>query len=375
MRTDKIKLNPDNPRTIDKDKFEKLKKSIQEFPEMLVLRPIVINEDNIVLGGNMRYRAAQALGIADIPVTIAKNLTKEQQREFVIKDNTSGGEWDWSALANEWDAEQLDEWGLDLPKDFIEDAEVVEDDYEVDVPEEAKSKLGDIYILGEHRLMCGDATKKEDVEKLMDGAKADMVYTDPPYGMALDVDYDKMFAGDKTHKDKGDRFDAVIADDTYFDPTQILELFSDVKEVLLWGADYFYDSLPRGGSMCAWDKRTETLDAVIGNTTEFLWSKTPHRRMTARVLWSGHHGMGKDDEKKRIHPTQKPIELHKWVFDNFAKSFELIVDVFGGSGSTLIACEQTKRKCYMMELDPKYVDVIIDRWEKFTGNKAELCRS
>ena len=219
-----------------------------------------------------------------------------------------------------------------------------------------------------HFLMCGDATKIEDVEKLMNGQKADMIYTDPPYGMDLNTNYDEMFKGDKTHKDTGKRFEKVIADEKYFDPTFLLNM---AKEVFLWGGDYFYDSLPRGGSWSAWDKRSETLDNVIGNTTEFLWSKIPHRRMTTRVLWSGHHGMGKDDDKSRVHPTQKPIGLHKWFFDNFGNGLNIVLDLFGGSGSTLIACEQTNRTCYMMELDPKYTDVIIKRWENLTGNKAE----
>lgn len=247
-----------------------------------------------------------------------------------------------------------------------EEPEVEEDEApEVDESETPKSKLGEVYQLGRHRLMCADSTVKENVELLMGGEKADMAYTDPPYGMSLDVDYDSMFKNDKNHKTKGDRFDAVIDDDKYFDPTTILNILADVKEVFLWGADYFYDSLPRGGSLSAWDKRTENLDKVVGNTTEFLWSKQPHRRMTARVLWSGHHGMGTADEKSRVHPTQKPLKLHEWFFSNYGSNHKNIIDLFLGSGSTLIACEQTDRTCYGMEISESYTDVVRKRWAKY----------
>ncbi len=364
MNIKNIKPNPGNPRTIKDDNFKKLVKSIKDFPEMLDARPLVLNKDNVILGGNMRYKAAVEAGLTELPVKIV-DWPEDKQREFIIKDNVSGGEWDWDILANEWDTDLLDDWGLELPDSIKEETEVEEDEAPEVSSEPPVSQLGSIYQLGRHFVMCGDSTDKASVELLMNGVKADMVYTDPPYGMSLDVDYDSMFKNDKSHKNTGERFDAVIDDDKYFDPRPILAMVSKVPEVFLWGADYFYDSLPRGGSLSAWDKRTETLDAVVGNTTEFLWSKQPHRRMTARVLWSGHHGMGKDDEKSRIHPTQKPLELHKWFFDNYGNGKSLVLDLFLGSGSTLIACEQTDRTCYGMELDPKYVDVIRKRYAKF----------
>jgi len=183
MKLSKLKLNPNNPRLIKNDKFKKLVKSLKDFPEMMKLRPIIIDEDNMILGGNMRFKALKELGYKDIPNEWTKcstDLTKEQQEEFTIKDNIGFGEHDWNILANEWDSVQLAEWGLDVWEN-LDDKEpevgLIEDD-EIPEVEEAITKQGDLWLLGEHRVLCGDATKKEDVERLMDGQKADMVFTD-----------------------------------------------------------------------------------------------------------------------------------------------------------------------------------------------------
>jgi hypothetical protein len=157
-----IKANPNNPRLIKDDKFKKLVQSVKDFPEMLDIRPIVVNADMIILGGNMRYKACVEAGIKEIPIIVANNLTEEQQKEFLIKDNTSGGEWDWDILANEWDVEQLAEWGLDIPLDFETELEAEEDDF--DVPEggiETDIVIGDLFEIGEHRLLCGDSTDSD----------------------------------------------------------------------------------------------------------------------------------------------------------------------------------------------------------------------
>ncbi len=362
-----------NPRGIKKDDFERLKSQIKELG---LYKPFLITEDGTVLGGNMRLKACQELGITEVEVSVVNAPTDELKVKYALSDNDRAGYYEEDKLAElilSIPEINLDDYKLDLGqltsiddllKQFSPDVE--EDETPEVSQDEPISVLGEVYQLGRHRLMCGDSTKVEDVEKLMDGNKVDCIYTDPPYGMSLDTNYDEMFGGDKTHKDKGDRFEKVIADNKYFDPTFMLNM---AKEVFIWGSDYFYDSLPRGGSWCSWDKRSESLDDVIGNTTEFLWSKQPHRRMTARVLWSGHHGMGKDDDKIRVHPTQKPIGLHKWFFDNFGSKLNTVLDLFLGSGSTLIACEQTNRTCYGMELDPKYCDVIRKRYAKFIGKE------
>jgi len=181
-----VKPNPNNPRIIKDDKFAKLVQSIKDFPKMLEIRPIVVNSDMIVLGGNMRLKACKEAGLKKVHIIKAEDLTEEQQREFIIKDNVSGGEWDWSMLANEWDVEQLDAWGLDVPDFTAEELEAEEDDFDATPPETPKTVLGDLYEIGEHRLLCGDSTQTDTFEKLMQGELADMVVTDPPYNVAYE---------------------------------------------------------------------------------------------------------------------------------------------------------------------------------------------
>lgn len=180
-----VKSNPNNPRIIKDDKFSKLVKSIQEFPKMLEIRPIVVNADMIVLGGNMRLKACKEAGLKEVPIIFANDLTEDEQKQFIIKDNVGFGEWDWDMLANEWEPEELKEWGLDVPNFAINELEAEEDDYEM--PDELQTDivLGDLFEIGEHRLLCGDSTDSDAVEKLMNGQKADMVFTDPPYGVNM----------------------------------------------------------------------------------------------------------------------------------------------------------------------------------------------
>lgn len=366
-----LKANPNNPRVIRDEKFKKLVKSIKEFPEMLEARPVVVNPDMVVLGGNMRLKALREAGVEEAPVYIA-SWDEVKQRQFIIKDNVGFGEWDWDALANEWNEEELQDWGLDIPgfEEMQEVLEAEEDDF--DVPDEIKTDIvpGDLFEIGEHRLLCGDSTDSDQVAKLMDGEKADMVFTDPPYGMFLDTNYDQMFANDKSHRKTNARFDKVIGDNEDFAPeliNTIFACFSDVKEIFIWGADYFAELIPNRteGSWVVWDKRCEeNMDKVSGNTFELCWSKNKHKRLVARILWSGHHGMQKDDTKKRIHPTQKPSELARWFFNQWGSDGDRIADLFLGSGSTMVAAHQLGRKCYGMELDPKYCQVIVDRMHK-----------
>jgi DNA modification methylase len=371
VKLSEIKPNPNNPRLIKDEKFHKLVKSIQDFPKMLEIRPIVVNSDMIVLGGNMRLKACKEAGLKEIPIIFADDLTEDQQREFILKDNIGYGEWNWEMIANEWDAEQLEEWGLDIPDFNTEVLEAEEDDF--DVPEggiETDIVLGDLFEIGEHRLLCGDSTDSDQVAKLMNGQKADMVFTDPPYGMFLDTNYDQMFANDKTHRKTNNRFDKVKGDNDDFVPeliNTIFACFDYCKEVFIWGADYFAELIPNrtDGSWVVWDKRCdENMDKVSGNTFELCWSKQKHKRLVARILWSGHHGMQKDDTKTRIHPTQKPTKLAEWFFNQWGNTNDLVADLFLGSGTTMVASHQLKRKCYGMELDPKYCQVIIDRMKK-----------
>jgi len=362
MKIDKVsistvKANPNNPRVIKDDKFRKLVQSIKDFPEMLEIRPIVVNQDMIVLGGNMRLKACKEAGLKEVPIIHADNLTEEQQREFIIKDNVSGGEWDWELLANEWDTELLDEWGLDLPEtEMIQVLDAVEDNYEI--PDEITTDivLGDLFEIGEHRLLCGDSTDSDQVAKLMNGEKADMVFTDPPYGMNLNSNYQDIHKAAVT----GKNFEKIINDDKEFNPSCIFVL--DAKEYFLWGADYYKQFLPIGGSWHIWDKTVGRFNGRIGNEFEMCWSKNSHKREIISIEWVGYKGMNSQDTNKRIHPTQKPIELCLHFIKDYSK--DNVIDLFLGSGSTMVAAHQLKRKCYGMELDPKYCEVIVQRMHK-----------
>ncbi len=234
-------------------------------------------------------------------------------------------------------------------------------------------KLGDIWQLGNHRVMCADSTIKENVDKLMDGHKADMVYTDPPYGMNLDTDYSDQKASNhlifpriaKKHK-------KILNDDIKYDPSLLLKIFEYVDELFLWGFDYYMDKLPVGCPI-VWDKtggNDSLMQAGFGSNFELCWSKTSHKRDLIRYTYKGVAGM-KPEDGNRVHPTQKPVGLACYFFDKWGKDKTNIVDLFLGSGSTLIACEKTNRTCFGCELDPHYVSVIINRWEQFTGNKAK----
>ena len=214
----------------------------------------------------------------------------------------------------------------------------------------------------------------------MNGAKADMVFTDPPYGMNLDTDYSGMKSEIFKGGIGGKKYEQGIVDD--FNPKMIDIIMSlNIKETFLWGADYFAELLPNknDGSWIVWDKRANgnddieedySSDKMYGSCFELCWSKNRHKREIARVKWAGIFGMSNQDQNKRFHPTQKPLELCNWFIKKYSDDNNSILDLFGGSGSTLIACEQLNRNCYMMELDPKYIDVIINRWESFTGKKA-----
>ena len=362
-----LKANPNNPRVIRDEKFKKLVKSIQEFPEMLEARPVVVNPDMVVLGGNMRLKALREAGVEEAPVYIA-SWDEVKQRQFIIKDNVGFGEWDWDALANEWNEEELQDWGLDIPgfEEMQEVLEAEEDDF--DVPDEIKTDIvpGDLFEIGEHRLLCGDSTDSDQVAKLMDGQKADMVFTDPPYGMKLDTDYTSMSPTSLKHS-------SVLGDNEDFAPeliNTIFACFGDVKEIFIWGADYFAELIPSRtkGSLMVWDKRSDEdkiglLDGAFGSDFELCWSKVKHKREIVRILrQTGHHEARSED--KRVHPTQKPCKLARWFFNKWGGDDDLIADLFLGSGSTMVAAHQLGRKCYGMELDPKYCQVIVDRMHK-----------
>jgi hypothetical protein len=279
---------------------------------MLDARPLVINKDNIILGGNMRFKASKEAGLKEVPVKIV-DWSEEKQREFIIKDNISGGDWDWDQLANEWDVQDLDEWGLDVP-DFAGDVEVEEDEAPEVSDEPPVSKLGEVYQLGRHRIMCGDSTDFGAVTDLLDGANIDLLMIDPPYG----INAEKMTLGKgKKEFHRGDW------DSDRPDLTTLLE-FGNKK--CIWGGNYFSDVLPISNDWLCWHKKNDDR-----SFSEFELAWTDYGKNT-RLL--SHHWGG--EEKK--HPTQKPLQVMVWAIEMVGANN--VLDGFLGSGSTLIACEQ-----------------------------------
>jgi 16S rRNA G966 N2-methylase RsmD len=366
VKISKVKGNPSNPRIIKNDKFKKLVKSIQEFPEMLKLRPIVVDEDMMVLGGNMRLKASKEAGLSEVWIDIAEGLTEEQKKEFIVKDNVGFGEWEWDILANEWDSVQLAEWGLDVWEN--EDDKVTEgliDDDEIPEVKESIVKRGDIWQLGEHRLMCGDSTSSDDVEKLMNGEKADMVFTDPPYGIAI-VGGNGKVGGDNVAKNGV--YSEVIGDETTDTARDFYNtcISLGMDKFIIWGGNYFTDFLPFSKSWIVWDKRGDMNSNNFADG-EMAWCSFHTRIRIYKQIWNGMIREG--ESGKRVHPTQKPLRTLTEIIKDHIKG-DIIYDGFLGSGSTLIAAQQCDKKCYGIELDEKYCDVIINRWEQFTGLKA-----
>lgn len=385
-------LNPysKNAKKHSNEQVDKICASIKEFG---FLNPVLIDEEKNIIAGHGRVIAAEKLGMEKVPCLNVEGLSEEQYRAYVLADNrlTELGEWDMDLVNSELiELQELDFditlTGFDLELN-LDDVSVVEDDFvETDTEEEPRAKYGDIYKLGNNRLMCGDSTNISDIEKLLDNNKIDMIYTDPPYGMNLDTDYSSMvnnldFAKEKSFRG-GKKYSQGIVDD--FNPEMINTILAlDIKETFLWGADYFAELLPNknDGSWIVWDKRANgnddieedySSDKMYGSCFELCWSKNKHKRDIARVKWAGVFGTEKEFDHKRHHPTQKPVKLSEWFIKKYSNENDKILDLFGGSGSTLIACEQLKRECYIMEYDAHYVDVIIQRWENFSGQKAEL---
>lgn len=357
-----------NPRTITKEDFEILKKSISDNKDYFEARPLILSNRTgqlVIIGGNQRYEASKALGLDEVPTYLLENLTEEKEREIIIRDNVNNGEMDWDKLANEWEQEKLEEWGVKLPKDWGQE-EAVEDEAPEVSTEPAISKLGEIYQLGRHRVMCGDSTKIEDVEKLMDGKKADMVFTDPPYGIEIVGGNGKVGAGNLA---KNKVYSKVIGDDTTNTAKDCYNtcIALGMDKFIIWGGNYFTDFLPFSTSWIIWDKRGDMTSNNFADG-EMAWTNIKSRVRIYKQIWNGMIREG--EHENRVHPTQKPIKVLSEILKDFSNDNETIVDLFLGSGSTLIACEQTNRICYGCEIDNKYIDVIIKRWMKFTGQLA-----
>ena len=375
MNINEIKPNPNNPRIIKDVKFKQLVKSIQYFPQMLELRPIVIDENNMVLGGNMRLKACIEAGLTDVPVIHANNLSEAQKKEFIVKDNVGYGEWAWDDLANNWDAQELTDWGLDIPNFDVNNLEAEEDDFAVpDGGIETDIVLGDLFEIGEHRLLCGDSTDSDQVAKLMNGQKADISFTSPPYNAGTNV-RGKFYENDNDDKTNDDYvkflYDFTINtlnNSTYsFVNLQILEsnkhalidyqyqLKDQLKDILIWNKKQYPPHINKGTFGCKWEYVFAFCYESKSRSFPASWQgKFPNVIETENA--SG-------NDFAQIHKATFPIAFPAWILEkmDFAQS---VIDLFCGTGTTMVASHQLKRKCYGMELDPKYCQVIVDRMKK-----------
>lgn len=406
--------NPKNPRKSTKEAIERLAASIQGNPNFFEARPILLSDrtgEYVIIGGERRSEAAALLKMEEVPTILLSGLTEAQEDEIMIKDNTHAGVWDEQKL-QAWGKEQLQGWNVDGVKWPKQESQAKEDDFNPEKKVKSRVKPGELWKLGKHRLMCGDSTDIETVKRLMDGAKADMVFTDPPYGttqLSWDKmpDLSKMFACLISHsKDnaallifgtqpfvtdlinaKRDLFKYEIV----WEKTQATGFFNAKKAPLRIHENIivFYDRLPtfnpiksikegvtegrkRGNS--DYRKVTGGFMGKVGlgkaETWEYVEDGTRYPTDVVKFSnWNGVRFGNKEDAV--VHPTQKPIPLADYFIRSYSNDGEIVLDLFGGSGTTLIAAEQLGRKCYMMELDPQYCDVIIDRWEQFSGKKAE----
>lgn len=404
-----VKLNPKNPRKND-GAVDAVAKSIEKYG---FKNPLIVDANGVVYCGNTRLKAAKKLGLKEVPCIVADDLTPEQIREYALLDNKTGelAEWDYDLLEQELkelDLSDFDlEWGTGL--DDIE-PEASEDDYDVDEALnsiETKTKLGDIYQLGDHRLMCGDSTSEHDVGELMNGELADMVFTDPPYNVDYAKNKNGTIENDNMTRTEYENFmtDVFACMDNALKRGGAFYIFHaywheryveralnnnnfEVREQLIWNKntftlsrqDYQWKHEPclygwKGGAPHYFvDDRTQST-VIEDKQKDFAKMKKDELVKLLEDIYSDKVSTTIINEKKPavndLHPTMKPIRLCARLIRNSSKIGERVLDLFGGSGSTLIACEQLGRKCYMLELDPHYCDVIIDRWEKLTGKKAK----
>lgn len=374
VKINEVRYNDKNPRVIRDEKFAKLKRSIIEFPEMLEKRPLVcVTRDDgklMVLGGNMRLKALNDIGAAEVPVILADDWSEEQRARFLIADNVGFGEWDWDELANEWNADDLEKWGMDLPEMKVE-AEAEEDNYEV--PDEVQTDivLGDLFEIGQHRLLCGDSTDSDQVAKLMNGQLADMVFTDPPYKIETEGGCKGEIGKGLKKQGKDIEF---IAN---FNPSDFLNtlpiVFQNKKmnayvfcnkellpDYLTWAkqSGYSFNVLiwKKPNALPIADSHRPDIEYLLLFRKSAIWNNSLQNVNYSRCLEYG--------RETGLHPTMKPIELISNELQISSNKNSVVVDFFTGSGSTMVASHQLKRKCYGMELDPKYCQVIIDRMLK-----------
>lgn len=374
----------DNPRTISKKELDSLKASIKEDPDYFEGRPILLSDRTgklVIIAGNQRYEAAKALGLKEVPTVLYHCQTEEEEVRRAMRDNHNNGEWDIDMIANKFSDYPLDDWlGSDWDKISsgfeLQDTEIVEDDApEVDESEPPKSEPGKVYKLGNHRLMCGDSTSVDDVQKLMDGQLADLVLTDPPYN----VDY-QGGTGLKIQNDK--QSDQQFHEFLYDAFTALDQSMKSGAAFYIWHADSEGYNFRSACKEAGWTVRECLIwnkDSLVLGRQDYQWKHEPclygwkdgdshqwynDRKQTTVIDWDR-------PRESKEHPTMKPVGLFAYLIQNSSKGDDIVLDSFGGSGTTIIACEQLGRKGYSMELDPKYCDVIRKRWWKLTHDGNE----
>lgn len=386
-----IKPNPKNPRKGTKEAVEKLAESIKGNPKFFEARPILLSDrtgELVIIGGERRSEAARLLGMETVPTILLSGLSESQEDEILIKDNTHAGVWDEQKL-QAWGKEQLQGWNVDGVKWPKQEQTINEDNFNPDKKVEARCKPGELWQLGEHRLLCGDSTDADTVKKLMGGILADMVFTDPPYGVSY-TDKNEFLnqIGKPMACDNPIENDSMSPDEmAAFWVVAFNVLAECTKDKMV-----YYITAPQGGDLLLLQQAIS--DSPFALKHMLIWNKNNH--VLGRCDYNYKHepiiygwkkkgthtfyGGGKFKTtvwdipkplKNDLHPTMKPVELVANCLLDGSKEGDIVLDIFGGSGTTLIAAEQTGRKCYMMELDPHYCDVILTRWEQFTGKKAQ----
>ena len=365
-----------NPRN-NKEAVDKVAASLREFG---FKQPIVVDKDNVIIVGHTRLKAAKKLKMTEVPVLVADDLTEEQVRAYRLADNKTAefAEWDDDLLSLELDSiEDIDmsDFGFDFDLDDEDDEEpdeIEEDDVTEDV--DSRCHIGDLWQLGAHRLICGDSTDVNVIERLMDGVKAELCLTDPPYGVkAVESGGHNDGRQARSQFARDNVYEPIIGDDT----TETAQASYHVAVInsdnqIIFGGNYFTDFLPPSRCWIVWDK--EIAEGMKFADGELAWCSMDANLKIYRYMWSGMKRKGNRDieGKKRVHPTQKPVGLMANILNDFASPKSAILDLFGGSGSTLIACEQTKRSCYMCELSEHYCNVILQRYINFKGSDADV---
>lgn len=383
---------PENPRTREDAKQRNLEKSIEELPEMTIARAALCFPYNgrfVVIGGNRRLEAQRALKRKEVPIiALPEDTPVDKLRRMALLDNESTGQTDWAKLAKDWSKDEIRAWNIETPKGWFNEPpkrDIQEDDISK-VKSKQRCQPGDIWQLGDHRLMCGDSTNSEDMKILMNGENADMVVTDPPYNVEIIGGNHSL--SPKQRKEQGGK---TIANDKMDNES----FYKFLKKAF----DNVYQSLKDGGSFYVWYASKEVVnftlaieDAGLSVKQELIWNKSSLVMGLQDYQWkhepclygwkeTGRHNWYGDRKqttvidflrppKNELHPTMKPVELFAYQIQNSSQKGNIVLDSFGGSGTSIIACEQVNRKCYMMELDPHYCDVIINRWETLTGRKA-----